>query len=479
MIQLKDKVIIPSWISCHTYLFGQNDSRTYIANEKSHKYVQLDGLSSDMWKLIYDNVDDEIFEAWAQKNGVEDQVCDFLDALLEQDLISWSESKKSSEEEEYLPFDSNENSDEEKIFVEEMQSWLYENKFMFSLFFELTYRCNLKCVHCYNPKNMNNVEIDYELCKKAIDDAYDSGCFRVTFSGGESTLHTRFLELIKYARSKHVSVEIFTNGQTLALNGKLYGEIIKQYPYRICVSLYSTEKEMHEQVTSVDGSFENTYSLIRRLRKANVNVQIKNFLLNFNCMDCIKVKKMAREIGATSVADISLIPTIEGDKKTMKYVLDEDKLFSLYTDPASPLYVGTDFVPFDYEKIKDSSPCLGGFTGLCVNPEGKVTICVSMPLSVGNLNNVSIKEIWKSAMEACPDSKLYKWQQVRISDCTECYKKDYCAFCNYCPGMGYLENGYLKHSDVLCAQAKVKMRAFHYLKDKAQNNANDESDVKE
>ena len=464
MMQLKDKIVIPTWISCHTYLFGREESRTYIANEKSHTYIQLDGLASDLWKMIYDNVDDSLFEAWLKENNVEDQLSIFLGDLAEQELICWSESE-ITDKQGYRPLNDNDNSNEEKKFVEEMQTWLYKNKFLFSVFFELTYRCNLKCVHCYNPKNMNNVELDVDLCKKAIDDAYDSGCFRVTFSGGESTLHSHFLELIKYARSKHMSVEIFTNGQLIACNNELYDEIIKQYPYRICVSLYSTEKAMHDQVTAIDGSFENTHSLIHRLRKDNVNVQIKNFLLDFNCMDCINVRKMAQEIGATSIADISLIPTIEGDKKTMQYVLDEDELFSLYINPESPLYVGTDFKKFIPEEIMDGAPCLGGFTGLCISPKGDVTICVSMPLTLANINCTSLKEIWRSAMAADADSKLYQWQQVRISDCKECYKNDYCSFCNYCPGMGYLENGYLKHSDVLCAQAKATMKAYNYLKE--------------
>ena len=146
----------------------------------------------------------------------------------------------------------------------------------------------------------------------------------LTFSGGEATLHTEFIELVKYARDKHMSVEIFTNGQTLMRNEDVYQKVLTLYPYRICISLYSTEKEMHERVPSVKGSFENSYTLVRTLREDNVNVQIKNFLLNFNCMDCIKVKEFAKKIRATSIADISLIPTIEGDKKTIKYALDED-----------------------------------------------------------------------------------------------------------------------------------------------------------
>ena len=466
MKYLQKNIIIPAWISCRTYLFGSTESRTYISNEKKHTYVLLENLASDMWKLLLDGINENDFIKWTENNGVADQVNDFLDNLAAQGLIVFENSQKTDKTALFEPFSENAESDDETIFIQEMKTWLFEKKFMFSLFFELTYRCNLKCVHCYNPKDQSAIELDYELCKKAIDDAYDQGCFRITFSGGESTLHTRFLELVKYARNKRISVEIFTNGQVLACDDKLYNNILALYPYRICVSLYSTDKIMHERVTAIKGSFDNTDRLIRRLRKANVNVQIKNFLLNFNCMDCIKVKNLAKEIGATSVADISLIPTIEGDKKTMRFALDEKTLFELYVDSNSPLYIGEKFKPLEREKIKGESPCLGGFSGLCINPDGNVVICVSMPLSVGNLHYTSLKEIWRSAMDKHPDSKLYQWQRVCVSDCAECYNEEYCAFCNYCPGMGYLENGYLKKSDVQCLQAKTKMKAYYYLKEK-------------
>ena len=68
-------------------------------------------------------------------------------------------------------------------------------------------------------------------------------------------------------------------------------------------------------------------------------------------------------------------------------------------------------------------------------------------------------------MKKDKSSMLYKWHSVTLADCKDCYKEDYCAFCNYCPGMGYLENGYLKRSDVQCSQAKAKMKAYYYLKE--------------
>ena len=461
-----DEIFIPNWISCHTYFFGKEESRTYISNEKSHEYIQLDGISSDLWKLLYDRVCDEELADFAEKNGVAEQVYDFIDSLAEQGLIVFKKIEQQLST-SYAPVcDDIATSGEETSFIEQMQTWLFKNKFMFSLFFELTYRCNLKCVHCYNPKHMNNLEIDYDMCKKAIDDAYEMGCFRITFSGGESSLHSRFLDLIKYARSKHISVEIFTNGQVFADNEKLYTEVKELFPYRICVSLYSTNEKTHDRVTDIEGSFKKTYSLIDKMKGDNLNVQIKNFLLNFNCMDCIKVKEYAAEIGATSISDISLIPTIEGNKKTMKFLLSEDELFELYTNPNSPLYLDENFKPLDITNIADSTPCLGGYTGLTVTPNGEVVICVSLPYSVGNLNEKSMEDIWQAAMEKDKASRLYKWHQVTLGDCKECYKEDYCAFCNYCPGMGYLENGYLKRSDVQCLQAKTKMKAYYHLKNK-------------
>lgn len=458
-------LIVPIWVSCRTYKYGQKDSRTYISNEKKHMYLQLDGLASDMWYMLVEKYSSEDFEKWAITNGVIEQVDEFIEQLIEQGLILSNQNEVVYTTEVLRNESVDEwNGDEDNSFISDMQSWLIENNFLFSLFFELTYKCNLKCVHCYNPKDMSSVEIEFEKCKQIIDEAYELGCFKMTFSGGEATLHSRFLEIIQYARSKRISVEIFSNGQVLHKNSVLYKSLLQLYPYRVCVSLYSMQKDTHEKVTAVKGSFERTYQLIQQLRKDNVNVQIKNFLLNINCRDCIKVLEMAKDIKASSVADLSLIPTIEGNKKTFEYMVGADELYALYSNPDSPLYVGTDYKTYKLDEIQNDSLCLGGFTGLCISPALDVNICVSMPMPVGNLKTESLTDIWQGAMSKDENNKLYQWQKVAIKDLKECYKEEYCKFCNYCPGMGFLENGYLKKSDVLCAQAKAKMKAYHQAK---------------
>lgn len=466
-MKIQGRVVkVPKWISCRTYHYGKENSRTYISNERTHSFVQLDGLASDMWKMLLDEVQSEVFVNWANANNVLEQVDDFLYDLKEQNLILFCDKEEYNQNDCNVIYGeiSDNSKEQENEFIVNMQNWYIENNFLFSIFFELTYRCDLKCVHCYNPKDMNSVEIDFDKCKQIIDDAYKLGCFKVIFSGGECTLHSKFIDIIKYARSKRMSVEIFTNGQTVYSNQNLYNDLLQEYPYRICVSLYSTEKNIHERVTNVKNSFDKTMSFIKQMRKDNVNVQIKNFLLNLNCNDCIKVKNFAKKINATSIADLSLIPTINGDKKTFDYAVDDDDLFELYIDKNSPLYIGNKYKR-NIEKIMNDSPCLAGYTALSITPNLDVTLCVSMPLVLSNLRDNSIVDIWQGLKENDINNKLYKWHQITNADFKECFKEEYCKFCDFCPGMGYLENGYLKKSDILCKQAKAKMKAFKYLEE--------------
>lgn len=455
---------IPDWISEHTYYAGKDSSRTYISNEKQHTFLQLDGVSSDFWYNLLHSDSFEDFIVWVKSKNLMDFADDFIDELSGYGLVLLNNSESKKNEiaiKEYLNDDS-----ENSNFVAERNKWLVENNFLANVFFELTYRCNLRCVHCYNPKDMSNIEIPFDKVKEIIDDAYDLGCFSVTLSGGESTLHSKFADIVEYIRSKRMSLEIFTNGQLLAKDSDLYKSICSCFPYRVGLSLYSTDGYEHEMVTNTVGSFDNTMSVIKKLRNDNINVQIKNFLLNINCDGCFGVKKLAEKIGASVVPDLSLIPTIEGNKKTFQYVVDEKALFRLYTDPQSPLYIGLDTITYDVEKSKDLSLCLGGFTSLCITPTLDVNVCVSMPRPVGNINEASLKEIWNGAIHKDMSSKLYEWQKLTKSDLKECYTKDYCKFCNYCAGMGYLENGFLEKSDILCIQARTKQRAYNSIKQK-------------
>jgi 12,18-didecarboxysiroheme deacetylase len=138
----------------------------------------------------------------------------------------------------------------------------------------MTRRCNLKCVHCYSA----SADIDYpdELTtdegKKLIDDLAAFGAPVILFSGGEPLLRPDLLKLAQYATDKGMRAVISTNGTliTREIAAKLK-TIGLSY---VGVSLDGLEKT-HDRFRGTKGAFEKAMEGIRNCRDAGIKVGIR------------------------------------------------------------------------------------------------------------------------------------------------------------------------------------------------------------
>jgi len=80
---------------------------------------------------------------------------------------------------------------------------------------ELTYRCNLRCVHCYTVGRAGERELGTEEVRGILDQLAGEGCLYLTFTGGEILLREDFFALAAYARRKRFALRLFTNGSFL------------------------------------------------------------------------------------------------------------------------------------------------------------------------------------------------------------------------------------------------------------------------
>ncbi len=81
------------------------------------------------------------------------------------------------------------------------------------LTWELTYACNLACVHCLSSSGRRDPrELSTEQCKGIIDELERMQVFYVNIGGGEPTVRPDFWELVDYATAHHVGVKFSTNG---------------------------------------------------------------------------------------------------------------------------------------------------------------------------------------------------------------------------------------------------------------------------
>ena len=84
------------------------------------------------------------------------------------------------------------------------------------LTWELTYACNLQCVHCLSSSGRRDPrELTTAEALGVIDELHDLQVFYVNIGGGEPTIRSDFYDIVGYAVSRGVGVKFSTNGTTI------------------------------------------------------------------------------------------------------------------------------------------------------------------------------------------------------------------------------------------------------------------------
>jgi len=97
-----------------------------------------------------------------------------------------------------------------KSLVEEMKRGLDAP---ICLTWELTYACNLQCVHCLSSSGQRDErELSTEEAKKILDDLRDLQVFYINIGGGEPMVRRDFFELLEYSVTNGIGVKFSTNG---------------------------------------------------------------------------------------------------------------------------------------------------------------------------------------------------------------------------------------------------------------------------
>lgn len=138
---------------------------------------------------------------------------------------------------------------------------------------ELTRKCNLECVHCYaeSGPTVRHGSIDVHRWKALIDELSEMGASSVQFIGGEPTIFPGFADLVRYAVSKKLSVEVYSN--LTHLPDSLV-KLFKSHRVSVATSYYSDDPERHDEVTRVAGSNSRTLANIKRLIAEGIPLRV-------------------------------------------------------------------------------------------------------------------------------------------------------------------------------------------------------------
>ena len=312
-----------------------------------------------------------------------------------------------------------------------------------SLQFELTSRCNERCIHCYIPNGKKNAGFDmsFERFKYILDQFAEMGGLQVTLSGGEALMNKDIAKILLYCREKDMQISLLTN--LISLKKELIPILKDVNLSLIQVSLYSMDAEKHDSITTIKGSFEKTKTAIEKLHNADIPVQISCPIMKANKDGYDEVMKYAQRLRMKAQTDYIMMAqadlntsnlanriSIEETEKVIRDIMENDVDYQTETLAQDPLS------SISEEEFAEMSLCGAGLNDLCVTVNGDIYPCAGWQgFVVGNVFRESLKEIWEHS------PKLEQIRKIKQKDFPKCLKCEARDFCNMCLVRNYNESG--------------------------------------
>ncbi len=166
------------------------------------------------------------------------------------------------------------------------------------LTWELTYACNLACVHCLSSSGRRDPrELSTEQCMAIIDELERMQVFYVNIGGGEPTVRPDFWELVDYATAHKVGVKFSTNG--VRITEDVAARLAASDYVDVQISLDGATAEINDAVRGA-GSFAMAVRALENLAAAGFeDAKISVVVTRHNVGQLDDFKALADRYGAT------------------------------------------------------------------------------------------------------------------------------------------------------------------------------------
>ncbi|MBF1620521.1 MAG: radical SAM protein [Prevotella sp.] len=304
-----------------------------------------------------------------------------------------------------------------------------------SIQFELTSRCNERCIHCYipNAKKDNGTDMPYEQVCNIIDQFAEMGGIHISISGGEVFLHKDIIKIIQYCRKKDMEICILSN--LIALKDEQIPYIKEANVSYIQTSLYSMEPQVHDTITTVKGSQEKTKTALEKLIAADIPVQISCPLMKANKDSYKAVLQYAQSHQIKAFSDYIMMGeanlctdnlknrlSLHETEKVIRDIIEYDKDYSQWIKDKRP-YINT----INKERYAKQALCGAGLNNICITANGDLYPCPGwQSMIVGNINRQTLAEIWNNSNEL---KSLRKITHGDFPKCMSCSAHKFCTMC--------------------------------------------------
>jgi radical SAM protein with 4Fe4S-binding SPASM domain len=379
----------------------------------------------------------------------------------------------------------------------------------FEIVWNLTYRCNLQCKHCYeNAGGKSRSELSTDEAKQTLDilsSIAGIGLPTLSFSGGEPLARRDFFDLAAYAKKLIPYVSIASNGTLITRdNAKRIKDVGADY---VEISIDGATPELHDAFRGIPGAFDRAVQGIKNCAEEGIDTCIASVLHRDNFTETNKIMGLAKELDSrfihfnyiptgrakehfeldlTPDERFSVLQTIgkeivslylqakEEERRFGKSNVKVDRFFSTCPQYASVTKAlseqkGQKFLVEAHYAAKRGVENAANFLGGCgagrlycaIEPNGGIKPCVFLPTNeetiIGNVLKDSFEEVWNDnellwKLRTRENLESYIVGDMEVG-CSMCPDKYICGGCR-ARAYGYFK-GDVNAPDIGCIHNKV------------------------
>ncbi len=300
---------------------------------------------------------------------------------------------------------------------------------------ELTLRCNLRCVHCGATAGRPRAdELTTAEALRVADDLVALSAGEVTLMGGELFLRPDWLSVAQRLREGSVPVVIFTNGTLLT--AERVAQLRTLQPRTIGTSVDGGCSAVHDAIRGVPGAFQATWSAIDDLQAAGLRVSVITTLTRRNLYE---LPAIARRLIGRGIRWQIQVAGGAGGRLARTQLLRPLEFYlaalfiarmrATYTWSTLPV-IGAHDVGYCSTRLPDLcmpgqawNGCQAGRDTLGIQSDGGVKGCLSLPdtFVVADVRQHSLAEIWEGETFAS-----WRGPVTRHGFCADCPHGDRC-----------------------------------------------------
>lgn len=317
-------------------------------------------------------------------------------------------------------------------FIEKAKQKLPRHSFPIEGVLELTFRCVLKCQHCYTACNQYaDQEMTAPEWIKLLDEAADLGTLDLLITGGDPMLKKDlFKEVYLHAKKKGMWVTVYTSGNLI--DEKWAQFFAKAPPYRIEITLYGATEKTYEAITQIKGSYKRCMDGIEWLEKYRVPFALKAVAMDINKHEIHACRKIAETHGLGSFRlDAGIHPKLDGSDIPLARRLTPKEVVELdLADPKRKISFEKTF----HRPLKRRNPdeiknfhCAAGSANFYANPYGQLQVCTIVPGKEHQYDWRKGGSLKEAFYEFFP--KLGASKPKRAQRCHQCNLWEVCDMC--------------------------------------------------